>query len=490
MHARRRASLALAVLAVLTLGTACSAPADPEPSEGPHEVGVQLFQWTWEAIAAECERTLGPAGYGWVMTSPPQEHVLGEAWWTAYQPVSYRLESRLGTREEFASMVTRCNDVGVEVYADAVVNHMTGVEDSAGVQTGWAGSAFSHYDYPGLWTDDDFHHCGLTPNDDIADYSSTFQVRQCELVNLADLRTEEESVRERLGDYLADLVSLGVTGLRIDAAKHMLPEDVAAIVADLPDDVAILQEVIRAAGEPIAPEHYTDAGLVYEFGWGENLVGMLQGGSFGAFAELGSTGMLTSEQAVTFVDNHDTERNGQTLNATDGETYALANVLMLATDYGTPVVYSGYAFSDRDAGPPQDADGAVVDAQCPAQVGPTTAYDDGVWVCTQAWPAVAGMVGFRNATVDLPVTSWWEEGRAIGFGRGEAGYVVVNKGDEPVTGTWSTTLPEGSYCDVAAGPVSADGACAGQTIEVAADGTFTATVAPVSALAIHVLARP
>ena len=35
-------------------------------------------------------------------------------------------------------------EAGVDVYADAVINHMAGVESG----TGWAGTAFSHYEYP------------------------------------------------------------------------------------------------------------------------------------------------------------------------------------------------------------------------------------------------------------------------------------------------------------------------------------------------------
>src|SRR5690606_20731130 len=95
--------------ALLLVGlTACipSAPA-PEPM-GTRDVGIQLFQWTWDSIAAECTDVLGPAGIEWVLTSPPQEHIVGRPWWTAYQPVSYRIESRLGTREEFGTMVSTC----------------------------------------------------------------------------------------------------------------------------------------------------------------------------------------------------------------------------------------------------------------------------------------------------------------------------------------------------------------------------------------------
>ncbi|KAG9080252.1 hypothetical protein FRC06_006894, partial [Ceratobasidium sp. 370] len=30
------------------------------------KVIVQMFQWTWDSIAAECTNFLGPAGYGFV----------------------------------------------------------------------------------------------------------------------------------------------------------------------------------------------------------------------------------------------------------------------------------------------------------------------------------------------------------------------------------------------------------------------------------------
>ena len=58
--------------------------------------------------------------------SPPNEHIQGGQWWTRYQPVSWKLESRSGNRDQFASMVRRCNAAGVNVIADLVINHMSG----------------------------------------------------------------------------------------------------------------------------------------------------------------------------------------------------------------------------------------------------------------------------------------------------------------------------------------------------------------------------
>ena len=66
---------------------------------------VHLFEWPWPDIAAECETVLGPRGYCGVQVSPPMEHIQGQPWWARYQPVSYKLESRSGSRAEFQEMV-------------------------------------------------------------------------------------------------------------------------------------------------------------------------------------------------------------------------------------------------------------------------------------------------------------------------------------------------------------------------------------------------
>jgi alpha-amylase len=471
---------ATGLVAALLLLAACSGTPEPSaspPDGGGDDVGVQLFQWTWDAIATECTDTLGPAGYARVVTSPPQEHVVGEQWWTAYQPVSYRVESRLGTRDEFAAMVQTCHDAGVDVWADAVINHMTGQDDPG---TGWAGSPYSHYEYPGTWTDADFHHCGLTPDDDIASYQDAAQVQTCELVNLADLATETDHVRSTLAAYLDDLLSLGVDGFRIDAAKHIAADDIAEVVAGLPDGTGIAQEVIRGSGEPVTPEQYLGNGQVYEFAYGRELRGVLAGSPRLALDLGSSSTWIPSEQAVVFVDNHDTERNGSTLSYADGDEYVLANVLMLAGSYGTPVVYSGYAFSDRDAGPPQSSDGHVLDAACAG--APDGDATDGDWVCQHRWPAIEGMVGWRNVVGDAPRTDEWSEGDAVAFGRGDRGFVVVNAGDDVLRADLPTSLPDGRYCDVLA-----TGECTAVTVQ---DGSMAVVVPARTAQAWAITARP
>lgn len=475
--ARRRATLASTVVAVVVavlaslLPTASPAAAQPP---GAKDVTAVLFQWTWNSVARECTNVLGPAGYGWVQVSPPQEHVRGSQWWTSYQPVSYRIESKLGTRAEFASMVQTCRAAGVDVIADVVINHMSG---QSGGGTGFAGSTFQHYTYPGIYQSQDFNDCRR----DIANYGDRWEVQHCNLVNLADLRTGSDYVRGRIAGYLNDLISLGVRGFRVDAAKHIPATDLANIRSRLTDpSVYVVQEVIGAAGEPVQDSEYTGIGDVHEFDYARNLKRVFTNERLAYLSDFGqSWGMLPSGSAGVFVDNHDTERNGESLNQTYGSTYTLANVFMLAWPYGSPAVHSGYSFTDKDAGAALEGDGSVRDATC---------YANG-WRCQHDWRPIRNMVGFHNATNGAPVVRWWTNGNnQIAFGRGAQGYAVINKEGGTLSRTFATSLPAGAYCDVVNGGPTATG-CSGATVTVAADGTFTASVGANDALAIHVGAR-
>ena len=428
-----------------------------------------MFQWRFHSIAAACRDSLGPAGYGWVQVSPPQEHVQGGEWWTSYQPVSYRIESKLGTRSEFASMVSTCRNAGVNVIVDTVINHMSG-KPSGG--TGVAGSSFTYYNYPGIYSTNDFNDCRR----DIQNYGDRWEVQNCQLVGLADLRTGSDYVRNRIASYMNDLISLGVRGFRIDAAKHMPAGDVAAIKGKLSDQsVYIVQEVIGAYGEPVQESEYTYIGDVHEFDYGRNLKSVFGGGRLADLSQFGqSWGMLPDSRAGVFVDNHDTERNGETMNYTWGSVYTLANVFMLAWPYGAPAVHSGYQFAGKDGGPPNG--------------GNVTCYSNG-WLCQHDWRQVKNMVGFHNAVNGQSVNNWWSNGNdQIAFGRGARGYVAINQEGGTLNRTFQTSLPAGQYCDVISGLPTSTG-CSGRTITVGSNGQFSSSVGANDALAIHVNAR-
>jgi alpha-amylase len=53
------------------------------------------------------------------------------------------------------------------------------------------------------------------------------------LSGLADLDTESDYVRDRIAAYMTDLISIGFSGFRVDAAKHIKPESLTALFANL-----------------------------------------------------------------------------------------------------------------------------------------------------------------------------------------------------------------------------------------------------------------
>ncbi|MDO3687650.1 alpha-amylase family protein [Micromonospora sp. C28ISP2-4] len=479
MHRRRcrAAALALSLAASLLVPVTAAAPPAAAATPGAKKVIVQLFEWNWTSVAAECTSTLGPKGYGYVQVSPPQEHVNSSPWWVSYQPVSYRIESRKGTRAQFQSMVNTCHAAGVKVIVDAVVNHMSGQENGG---TGWAGSSYGHYNYPGVYSAQDFHYCGRNGNNDIANYNDRYEVQNCELVNLADLKTESEYVRGRLAAYLNDLLSLGVDGFRLDGSKHMPAADIAAIKAKLSRSAYLVQEVIYGAGEPIQPTEYTGNGDVHEFRYGKDLARMFNNERLAYLSNFGeSWGYLSSAKAVVFTDNHDTQREGGVLTYRNRGTYALANAFMLAWPYGTPAVMSSFTYSSRDQGPPADGSNRITNVTC---------YSG--WECEHRWPVVANMVGFRNATEGAGVSNWYDNGyQHIAFSRTGKGYLTINDEDSAVNGrSYYTGLPAGRYCDVIHGTFG-NGTCSGPVITVDSSGWFAANVPAHDAIAIHIGAK-
>jgi alpha-amylase len=484
-RSRMFAAAAAAVLTAALVTAGAARQADPAEASaatpGAHDVIVHLFEWPWASVADECTTELGPHGFGGVQVSPPQEHVVlpgqGYPWWQDYQPVSYRLTSRRGDRAAFAAMVSTCHAAGVKIYVDAVLNHMAG---GASTGAGSGGSTYSQYAYPSVpYGTGDFHHCGRNGNDDIVNWSDRWEVQNCELVDLSDLKTESSYVRGELTGYLNDLVSLGVDGFRLDAAKHMPAADVSAIVDPVAGDPYVYSEVIEGgAGEP-APEEYTGIGDVTEFRYGDVVGGAFSDGNLANLNNLAGQMRLGSGDAIAFVDNHDTQRNGRAkLTYKNGSPYALAEAFMIAYPYGVPQVMSSFTFSNPDAGPPSAGNGTTSAVTCGSG-----------WACEHRWRTTANMVALRNAATGTGVTNWWSNGsNQIAFGRGGAGYVAFNRSGSALTRTFQTSLPTGTYCDVMNGDFSS-GSCSGPAYAVDGSGQVTATVPAGGALALHVNAR-
>lgn len=250
----------------------------------------EMFGWRHEDVEKECQ-FLSDHGYLGVKVYPVQEQIMSQQpfqdllnpWYFMYQPVSYRLQGRMGTRDDLRKMVQTCRKLNVRVYADAVVNHMVGAGNDAnpkhrnpdagcatwpnknssatpfGGKSPFYSQSFA-FNY-GLHTDQapsqefpavpygptDFH-CERT----LSSWNDPLALNAGWLDGLVDLNTEKDNVQERIADYLTDLMGLGFSGFRIDAAKHMKPDDLVAIFSkfrrnmggNLPEDFFTWWEVL------------------------------------------------------------------------------------------------------------------------------------------------------------------------------------------------------------------------------------------------------
>ncbi|CAH0553098.1 unnamed protein product [Brassicogethes aeneus] len=427
---------------------------------------VHLFEWKWSDIAAECERFLGPKGFGGVQISPPNENLVisnyNRVWWERYQPVSYKLITRSGNENEFKNMVDRCNAVNVRIYVDTVINHM-----SAGSGTGTGGSSgdVENKNFPGVpYSINDFHSTCKIDN-----YQDATNVRNCELAGLKDLDQGNNHVRNKIREYMNHLIDLGVAGFRIDAAKHMSPNDLKIIYAGLKDTKFggkpfIYQEVIDFGGEPIKKTDYTGIGNVLEFLYGKKLSNMFRGNDKLTYlVNWGPAwGLLDGLKATCFIDNHDNQRydSNSILTYKKPKQYKMAIAFMLAHPYGTARIMSSYLFNDKDQPAPQDAQKRLISPGFKPDGTCTNGY-----VCEHRWREIYNMIQFRNIVLGTPITNWWSNNvNQIAFGRGNKGFIAfTQEGD--IKESLPTSLPDGTYCDVISGDLT-NGSCTGKSVVV------------------------
>jgi len=367
--------------------------------------------------------------------------------------------------------------------------------------TGSAGTAYTKYEYPGLYTAADFHPaCALN------NYQSAANVQDCELLSLPDLKTEAASVRAKIAGYLISLARVGVAGFRIDAAKHIQQVDLDEILRIVNDTMVAegkprpyvyLEVVGNGVGEALGPRDYFGEGYrsggaadITEFTFtgvgnkfrklnGEHISQLNPNGTPGNQFSEQAWGIMPSDKAVVFLQNHDTQHQCG-ISYRDGNVFRLANVWMLAQPYGYPSILSSYVFdcpSGNSMGPPSDANGWTTAVTCPTSLETAT---PGQWVCEHRDPSIKNMVGFRHVVAGSDINHWWDNGAdAIAFTRGNKGFVAINDGTSAVDTSIVTGMAAGTYLDL----------LTGSAIVVGSTGSIHLNLSARSAIAIDTTTR-
>ncbi|XP_041506695.1 pancreatic alpha-amylase-like isoform X1 [Microtus oregoni] len=440
---------------LLSLIGFCWAQYNPHTQYGRTSI-VHLFEWRWVDIAKECERYLAPKGFGGVQVSPPSENIViyrpPRPWWERYQPVSYKICTRSGNEEEFRDMVKRCNNVGVRIYVDAVINHMCSAGGGAGTNS-TCGSYYNAHnrEFPAVpYSAWDFNDGKC--DQDVYDYKNANEARNCLPSGFLNLALDKSYVRGKVNDLGKESMYFGIG--RVTEYKYGTN----------------LSTVIRK---------WNGQKMAYLKNWGEDW------------------GFVPTDRALVFVDNHETQRGlggggASILTFWDARMYKMAVGFMLAHPYGFTRVMSSYRWArnfqnGKDVnnwiGPPNN-NGVTKEVTINPDM---TCGND--WVCEHRWRQIRNMVAFRNVVNGQPLSNWWDNGsNQVAFSRGNKGFIVFNNDDWSLSTTLQTGLPAGTYCDVISGD-KIDGNCTGSKVYVGNDGKaqfFISNSAEDPFIAIHV----
>ena len=233
---------ALSVVASGSVSASARLGGHPRPIAG--NVVANLFEWNWPSVAKECTDVLGPTGYGGVQVAPPQDSLssdqLGDGsdtvlhpWWEVYQPVDYNLTSRMGNEAAVQGHGRRpAATPGSRSIVDAVINHMTGQGD-----TSYGGVQLHQVRLPGPLRRQPTS-TSTAPGPTTArrrrrrhrrlqQLHAGLQVRAGRRWPTCAPRPTRSA--DKIAGYLNKLIGYGVSGFRVDAAKHIGQADLTAI---------------------------------------------------------------------------------------------------------------------------------------------------------------------------------------------------------------------------------------------------------------------
>lgn len=333
------------------------------------DVILHAFDWPYTLVAQRAE-AIDRAGYKSVLVSSPMKSKKcpqGTCWWQRYQPQDYRvIDNQLGDTHDFVAMISTLKERGIRLYIDVVFNHMENEADARSNLQYPSDEDLQRYQqqhdyYQSIRLFGDlsqplFTHLDFVAAFPIEDWRDKWQVQFGRLtgspvdIGLPTLAANTNVIAQQK-EYLLAMKQLGVTGFRIDAAKHMTIEHLQQVwTKDICENVHIFGEIITDGGaskpeyelflQPFLAETQLGA---YDFPLFKTLYDALQTqGSFTALIDPYHYGLALSEsRALTFSITHDIPNNRVFSDLVMNEKSEwLANTFILGRDGGVPLIYT------------------------------------------------------------------------------------------------------------------------------------------------------
>jgi len=258
---------------------------------------LHCFDWKYNDIKAELPN-IAKAGFTSVQTSPAQVGVNSGIWYWLYQPLGFYIGTNdLGTRSDLQSLCTEADKYGIKVIVDVVANHLAG--NHTNIQSDLKDSKY-------------WHTYGQINN-----YSDRTAVTTGDL-GMQDIKSEDSYVQQLVRNYIQDLKSIGVDGIRWDAAKHIaLPSEGCAFWSTVCENSG-LYHYGEILGEPGASStsknnelasEYTTYMSITDSAYGQTLRNAFNSGTAPTSYGNWTTRGIQPKKLVYWAESHDTWSN-------------------------------------------------------------------------------------------------------------------------------------------------------------------------------------
>lgn len=167
---------------------------------------LHCFNWKFNDIRVELPR-IAAAGFGAIQVSPVQGNAAsGAEWFYAYLPDDLKFVANgNGTRSQLKNLCEEAEAYGIKIIVDVVANH---INPKVGFRDSW-------------WDEG-----GRLRDEGTVNYNNRYSITHGNLGEYKDVNSELPEVQERAKAFIEDLASIGVKGIRWDAAKHIgLPSE-------------------------------------------------------------------------------------------------------------------------------------------------------------------------------------------------------------------------------------------------------------------------
>ena len=367
---------------------------------------LHCFDWTLADIQEEIPN-IAKAGFTAVQTSPVHERAgKGSVWYDVYRPYDFKIGNGLGTEADLKALCAKAHEYGVKVIVDVVANH-----------TDYSNVAQRLLDL-GL-----YHQLGHGIN-----WGDRFDVTHGE-IGMKDLDTNNPTVQAIIKQYIQDLKTCGVDGVRWDAIKHIgLPSEGDSFMQNVVDqEMYNYGEILDNTGgndNVLFPEYQTYMSIT-DNGYGNGFANSFAGGSINESVGNFNQRNAKTEKLVYWGESHDTYANDGGESKNKSQNVIDRAYAVVAGNNGATALYfsrpaqkakNDIRFGDKGSVHFKDAEVAQVNYMHNVCAGEPNYYVKGNGVCAQVRKSGAIIVLGSGSDRDVTVANGAGDGKWLKSG--------------------------------------------------------------------------